>query len=1095
MPPRPVLKPKQNRPSSAIYLGSQADLVHSPVSIANTSTPPSLPSLPEPPSPSTSIGSTGSGLPSPPATNSTGSGSTGDPASISRKHNISIISLNSSTSSSGSGYNVFGSAGSDNTINAVPRGGTIGSAAKAAHRSSMGALVVGGGGGRASRSSSRMGDDTDDDGLFDDPNDKSFHDNDEDNTARVAHDHRRQSQQPLNKSSSENIIALERVKSLTQRNRLVLDKLTSIRLNSPSPHPNARSSTPLLSTSRSTLPPSSSQASASASATSATSATSSHASLSSSSRLSQSSQPQTRQSVRAPPIDRQLSGSETEREGEGSVVYSQYTHTSSASSSSSSHVHIYSLNDGITNPAGNGGRSTPPSAYTSQFQKMRLSSAPATPNKSRLASSSSNHSASSSSPSSSSASRRRKRASMLASMSTSSLVEYVGPDPGPGRGDDRELGQEHVPATTDDEEDYYYDRQSTVSGATSGGDSRDRNRDRDRDRDKDKDRGRDNTLVRRLSRTGSNEIDKSREITEAALAAVASSRRRSPVDTRKPRGALPREFRDPANTSVASLASANAGGGNERSTGRSSLDGSNSGRSGHSNEPQTPHRRERRLQQHAQSILYSPSAKQQRTRSTVRDRDRDRERDAYSRAASRLGYDDDESYRDEEGFGGGEQEPPPRRESHREKRERRQGVRAGSAESALALGLPAAATAGGGAGRSLVGEGLRAAGLKRRDAAAGHTSSRSIRLNGDDVFRSEDEARDVGKERERERKGDWSRAGTVSARARAATSMGEYRYIDSGRGVEDDEEDGLRSAPLKSKKSAYRLASIARDRSPMQVGDREKEREVDRSVSVLGMRRDRDRYSSPSGPRRPAPLASTTRGGAAPAAPATTTPTSASALLQQQQQQSLEHARLMMDSLVMFESHVTKLAGLNPSAQADLVRTAQSVALSVEKLNGLMRNGNVRALEEQIDAEVNSSGGEGAMDSAEMWRKVGSDYREGLRCSDDLIRGVTSLLLGVGKILRDHTGGGGGAAGSGGSDAGSHGRSVSLDEEFGVVVRRTPDGVVGGSLNDRENRRSWDLNSRFALAYASSTDDSSDSWYSATSEDTSGPRTTPRTGL
>ena len=106
MPLRPALKVKQNRPISAIYLGKDANshaLQTTPSSSSHTeATSPGLPDLPEPASPSSSIGSVQSGLPSPPATNSTGSGSTGDPATIAfRERPLSHHSNSSNSTSSG----------------------------------------------------------------------------------------------------------------------------------------------------------------------------------------------------------------------------------------------------------------------------------------------------------------------------------------------------------------------------------------------------------------------------------------------------------------------------------------------------------------------------------------------------------------------------------------------------------------------------------------------------------------------------------------------------------------------------------------------------------------------------------------------------------------------------------------------------------------------------------------------------------------------------------------------------------------------------------------------------------------------------------
>lgn len=64
MTPRPsIAGQSKQRPLSAIYIGSST----------STSTPPDLPRLPEPPSPGGSSNGSQTGLPSPPATNSTGS--------------------------------------------------------------------------------------------------------------------------------------------------------------------------------------------------------------------------------------------------------------------------------------------------------------------------------------------------------------------------------------------------------------------------------------------------------------------------------------------------------------------------------------------------------------------------------------------------------------------------------------------------------------------------------------------------------------------------------------------------------------------------------------------------------------------------------------------------------------------------------------------------------------------------------------------------------------------------------------------------------------------------------------------------------------
>lgn len=122
------------------------------------SSPPDLPDLPEPPSPGSSSSTSTSGLPSPPATNSTGSGSTGDPGSIAVRGRLNMLN--------GSNIKTF----------------------HAAFQSTVA--------------------DHHDEDDYDNDND----DDGEDNTARL--NQRRH-------STSENVLALQRVKSLTERNKMV----------------------------------------------------------------------------------------------------------------------------------------------------------------------------------------------------------------------------------------------------------------------------------------------------------------------------------------------------------------------------------------------------------------------------------------------------------------------------------------------------------------------------------------------------------------------------------------------------------------------------------------------------------------------------------------------------------------------------------------------------------------------------------------------------------------------------------------------------------------------------------------------------------
>lgn len=476
MPLRPVLKPKEGRPVSAVYIG-KGDASNSGSNEASrspqVSTSTSLPELPEPPSPTYSIGSVKSGLPSPPGTNSTGSGSTGDPATIAiRKRPISLHSNSSTSTSSGS------------HTTPVRRDAS------------------------SSRSSSRLADHEDKppaDSRFDDDYDRDHEHEDDsnldgDDTARL--DRNLLSPHSMDtlksKSSSETKFALQRAKSLAQRNRLVrilcilshcliiltlpffnnymryfpiqvIDKLS--RLGSPSP---ARSGTP---NSRSPAP-----------------------SQTGSSR-SQSIRTVRTMTQTSPQYDTIRSGSETERESthQSNSTHSHSSHSTSSHSRSVSSIHRsasqYSNSQSSTTPPPSSERSDV-DPNKSPYSRLRHISGSESPHTTRaIAGSTASDSKSGKSPSH----RKRNRIS-IASAQLTDFVE----EPGAAEA-------------------------SGARATTSPGKER-------------KDRM----------------LSEADRIAQSALAAVASSRR-SPVGHRR-RGALPREFRsDLADDSPLSAAKMSAG--------------------------------------------------------------------------------------------------------------------------------------------------------------------------------------------------------------------------------------------------------------------------------------------------------------------------------------------------------------------------------------------------------------------------------------------------------------------------------------------------------------------------------------------------------
>ncbi|OAX31139.1 hypothetical protein K503DRAFT_788030 [Rhizopogon vinicolor AM-OR11-026] len=153
------------------------------------------------------------------------------------------------------------------------------------------------------------------------------------------------------------------------------------------------------------------------------------------------------------------------------------------------------------------------------------------------------------------------------------------------------------------------------------------------------------------------------------------------------------------------------------------------------------------------------------------------------------------------------------------------------------------------------------------------------------------------------------------------------------------------------------------------------------------------------------------------------------------QQQSSEHTRLMLEPLTMFENILSRLPNLSASI-SNLFRSAETI-------------GTNRALEQQIDAEVDDET-RGEEPASEIWRRVGGEYRESLRVSDEVtvVRTITGFLLGVDKVMKE-------ASACALDDPGQpHSRNVSFDNE--EVSRRTPEVDRSSSRRSQDGRRSVD---------------------------------------
>ncbi|KAH7924532.1 hypothetical protein BV22DRAFT_1129760 [Leucogyrophana mollusca] len=515
------------------------------------------------------------------------------------------------------------------------------------------------------------------------------------------------------------------------------------------------------------------------------------------------------------------------------------------------------------------------------------------------------------------------------------------------------------------------------------------------------------------------------DVTSAALAAVASSRR-SPTGSgsRRSRQPLPREFRERDRRSL---------------DGRASI------------EPMTPHRTSHRdsggypanrttsprsgsfsnnTNANAPNPQTSPRGPRPNRSSTVRELTR--------RHQTRWLSDDIPT--------GSVDQPEVGR---------RQTQRGGSAESHL------------GAGRSLVGEGLRAAGIGMRsnggDDVFGQANDPSVSVRRTRSTATGSSTREAVEWQEDERVGVEERNRTSSrisegvgpprshlnsdppraspalmdggrgsgrvASARPATSMAEFYHGEDG--------SGRGSAfSLRSRRGAY--TAVERERPSSGAASNV------RPLSVQQLQP----------PAAPTPPGGSRNGIVARRHTSLTPLGNGSSTQVNAQQQASEHTRLMLESLSMLESNLSRLPGASATVP-ELFRQAETIVHASDKLNSLLRAGTNRALEEQIDAEVADEEDGVGQDPGEVWRRVGGEYRESLRVSDEVVRSLTGFLLGVGKVLKE-------TAAAAGDGAQQHLRSVSLDDE--ATRRLTPEVGVERSGSRRsqdgrrsvESRRSWE---------------------------------------
>lgn len=187
-----------------------------------------------------------------------------------------------------------------------------------------------------------------------------------------------------------------------------------------------------------------------------------------------------------------------------------------------------------------------------------------------------------------------------------------------------------------------------------------------------------------------------------------------------------------------------------------------------------------------------------------------------------------------------------------------------------------------------------------------------------------------------------------------------------------------------------------------------------------------------------------------------------------------DHSRLLQDAFRSFESNVRRASpNIHPTAASGCVSAAETLVEAASILNSLLRNNLDHASHEQIECEVGD--GDGGPVGAELWRQVGSEFRESVKVSDEIIRTMTAFLLDVGKVMRDAASvasgrlgsptpagmGAGGPPSISGSASSNHLRTMSLDEEALAARRSERDegrsaGSGGGSSTRQRSRQSVD---------------------------------------
>jgi hypothetical protein len=120
-----------------------------------------------------------------------------------------------------------------------------------------------------------------------------------------------------------------------------------------------------------------------------------------------------------------------------------------------------------------------------------------------------------------------------------------------------------------------------------------------------------------------------------------------------------------------------------------------------------------------------------------------------------------------------------------------------------------------------------------------------------------------------------------------------------------------------------------------------------------------------------------------------------------------------------------------PDIYDDVVHDAQVLVAAGGSLNKALRAALNTAVEQQVDAAVRDDNRGESGEVAEVWRRIGGEFREDVRVSDELVRTMTSFLIGVGRMLR--------SAAASSTPAGDGRQSVESSGRRSVEIRSSMD--------------------------------------------------------